>query len=490
MAEPLIFEKSRPGRIGAMLPHLDVPEQPIERLIPREALRRTPPDLPEMAEIDVVRHFTRLSKLNVGIDDVFYPLGSCTMKYNPRLNEGGIRDAGLTGLHPYQPEETVQGMLEMLWNVERWLSALSGLPHISLHPCAGAQGELAALLCIRAWFEDQGERRTRVLIPDSAHGTNPASCTLAGFTPVQIRSGPRGTVDLEMLGKSLGPDVACLMVTNPNTLGLFEEDIAKIASMAHEAGAFLYMDGANFNALVGVARPGDFGVDAMHFNLHKTFTQPHGGGGPGAGPIGVVDRLEPYLPVPRTVQENGRFRLDYRRPKSIGQLRAYATSGGVMGRTWFYMRSVGREGMRRIAENAVLNANYLRALLKGVYHLPYDRTCMHEVLFTAKLQKQKGDVSAVDIGKRLLDYGYHPPTVAFPLVVHDALLIEPTETESKETLEGFAEAMKAIAREAEEDPAKIKGAPFTKPVRRLDDVRAARQPVLRWKRGGGATPGR
>lgn len=477
--EPAIFERSRSGVPKAYLPEADVPNRPVASLLPAWTVAQTPPLLPEVGELDVVRHFTRLSQLNYSVDTNFYPLGSCTMKYNPKSCDQLAILPGFRWTHPYQPDETVQGTLEALWAAEQALAQISGMDAISLHPAAGAHGELTAILVIKAYHAARGERRTKVLIPDSAHGTNPASCAIAGDETVQLVSTREGQVDLADLKAKLGPDVACLMLTNPNTLGVFERNILKIADMLHPAGALLYMDGANLNALLGKTRPGDFGVDVMHFNLHKTFAVPHGGGGPGAGPIGVKAPLEPFLPVPRILKEGRRFRLTEDRPQSIGRLRSFYGSTGAILRAYVYLRSLGPEGLKQVAENAVLNANYLLSRLKGAYDLGYQGRALHEFVLSAERQKVKG-VRALDIAKRLLEMGHYAPTIYFPLIVHEAIMVEPTETESRQTLDAFAEAMLAIAREAESDPAAITGAPRNLPVTRLDEVGAARNPVLRW----------
>ncbi len=478
--EPLIFERSHGGGVPkAYLPDSDVPPRPVESLIPLAHLAVSPPGLPDVGELDAVRHFTRLSQMNYSVDTNFYPLGSCTMKYNPKTCDQLSLLPGFRWTHPYQPDETVQGLLDILWTTEQALAQVSGMDAISLHPAAGAHGELTALLVIKAFHASRGERRMKVLIPDSAHGTNPASCAIAGADTVQLVSNKDGQVDLEDLRAKLGPDVACLMITNPNTLGVFEKNILKVAEMLHAAGALLYMDGANLNALLGKARPGDFGVDIMHFNLHKTFAVPHGGGGPGAGPIGVKAALEPFLPVPRIVKEGRRFRMTEDRPQSIGRLRTFYGSTGALIRAYVYIRSLGPEGLKGVAENAVVNANYLLSRLKGAYDLGYKGRALHEFVLSAERQKAKG-VRALDIAKRLLEMGYYAPTIYFPLIVHEAIMVEPTETESKQTLDEFAEAMLAIARDAETDPASVTAAPRNLPVTRLDEVGAARNPILRW----------
>ncbi len=474
---PLIFERGRAGRTAVSLP-ADGPGPDPDAFLPAEALRAAPPMLPEIGELDLVRHYVRLSQRNLGVDTAFYPLGSCTMKYNPKVNEKAAGLPGFARLHPWQPEETVQGMLTLFRDLERRLAAITGMDAVSLQPAAGAHGELAGLLLIRACLRERGEgRRNVVLIPDSAHGTNPASCTLCGFRVVQVRSSDRGVVDLADLRAKLSPDVAAIMVTNPNTLGLFESDIAEIAGRVHEAGGLVYMDGANLNAILGRARPGDFGADVMHLNVHKTFSTPHGGGGPGAGPIAVKALLEPYLPVPRIVERGDRLAWDWDRPRSIGKLKAFWGNAAVLLRAYAYIAGLGDAGLRRVSLHAVLNANYLQARLRKVFALPHDRPCMHEFVLSATKQKKQG-VRALDIAKRLLDYGFYAPTIYFPLIVPEALMIEPTETESRETLDAFVEAMRAIAREARETPDLVRHAPHTTPVRRLDEVRAAKTPVL------------
>jgi glycine dehydrogenase subunit 2 len=483
--EGLIFERSSAGRVGYQLPSLEVPAVDPGKTIPAGLLRGEIADLPEVNEVDVVRHFTRLSKWNYSVDEGLYPLGSCTMKYNPRINEEIVRLAGLAQLHPLQPEEQVQGALALMWELERALVAVTGMARVTLQPAAGAHGELAGMLMIRKALADRGERRKIVLIPDSAHGTNPASAVFAGFDVVEVASTAEGTLDLEAIAKHLtGGQVAALMVTVPNTLGVFEPDIVRAARMLHERGAFLYMDGANLNAFVGIASPGKMGVDALHINLHKTFSTPHGGGGPGAGPVAVSEALVPYLPVPMVEKQGDRFTLSSDRPKSIGKVRGFYGNFGMLVRALAYIRSLGCDGLRRMAEGAVLNANYIRKGLEGHYHLQYTGRSLHEVVFDDSLQAEAG-VKNVDIAKRLLDYGFHPPTMSFPLIVHGALMIEPTESDGIDELDQFIAAMKEIAREARENPELVKGAPYTTPVRRLDEVRAARQPVLRWQRPKG-----
>jgi glycine dehydrogenase subunit 2 len=485
-----IFERSKEGRRAFTPPQTDVPEVAVSDLLPADAIRAQPPDLPEVAEPEIVRHYTNMSGRNFHLDEGFYPLGSCTMKYNPKLNERVAALPGHSRLHPLQDDEYAQGALDLMFRLQGQLSEIAGLPHVSLQPSAGSHGELAGLLLTRAYHEDRGEKRTKVLTPDTAHGTNPATVTMAGFEVVKVETAEDGGVDLDDLRAKADGDVACLMLTNPNTLGLFDRNIKEIASIVHDAGATLYYDGANLNAVVGVSRPGDMGFDIVHFNLHKTFTQPHGGGGPGAGPIAVSDRIEPFLPRPQVVEvasQNGSaptFALDYDRPKSIGRLRGFQGNFGVFVRSYAYICSVGGDGLRDVAETAVLNANYLRALLAepGIAeYLPiaFDRICMHEFVLSGRGAKAQLGIKTLDIAKRLLDHRVHPPTVYFPLLVQEALMIEPTETETKETLERFASIVRSVLEEAESDPAIAQNAPYTTPVRRLDEGAAARRPVVR-----------
>ncbi len=473
----LLYEKSRPGRRAMRLGRLDVPAADLSRL-PAGALRAAPPKLPEVSELELVRHYVRLSKKNLSIADSFYPLGSCTMKYNPVLNEEVAALPGFRDVHPLQDWGRMQGALAVMQRLCTWLGEISGLPRVSLAPAAGAQGELTALLVARAYFQERGETaRDKVLIPDSAHGTNPASATLAGFSAVTVKSGEDGLVDLADLAEKLGEDTAVFMITNPNTLGLFERNIAEIARRVHEAGGLVYIDGANLNAIMGITRPGDFGADMMHINLHKTFSTPHGGGGPGAGPVCVREDLGDYLPAPHLVEDERGLRLEEDPPRSIGRLRAFASNFGVILRAYAYVRRLGAEGVRRAAQHAVLNANYLRVRLREAYHVPYDGPCMHEFVATTKNQRPHG-VHAVDIAKRLIDLGHHPMTVYFPLVVSEAMMIEPTETECKEVLDAFVEDMLRIAREAESEPETLHAAPVTTPVGRLDEGRAVKDPRL------------
>jgi glycine dehydrogenase subunit 2 len=481
--DKLIFELSAPGRIAHSLPACDVPDGDAAALLPPAQLRRTPPELPEVSELDVVRHYSRLSQMNYGVDTHFYPLGSCTMKYNPRLNEDAARLAGFSGLHPLAPERAAQGALRLMHELARDLAEVSGMDHVCLQPAAGAQGELAGALMIRAYHRSRGERRHKVLVPDSAHGTNPASTVLAGLSVVQLTSDPNGEVDLADLERHLDEDVAAFMITQPNTLGLFESRVHQITELCHAKGAQVYMDGANLNAILGITRPGDLGFDVCHFNLHKTFTTPHGGGGPGSGPVGVKAHLAPFLPVPVVVEEErGGYALDWNRPQSIGKLQAFWGNFGMLVRAFTYIRTMGSEGLHAVSEHAVLSANYVLKRLEDHYDRATPGPCMHECVLSARRQKRHG-VAASDIAKRLLDLGFYAPSIYFPLIVDEALMIEPTETESKETLDAFCDAMIQIAREAEVAPGTVREAPLTTPVRRLDQTRAARQPDLRWTRG-------
>ncbi len=485
-----IYEKSKPGRRAFTAPATDVPEVALDELIPSNLLRAVPAQLPEVAEPELVRHYTKISKRNIDLDSGFYPLGSCTMKHNPRLHERVAALPGNSRLHPLQSEEHSQGALELMWNLQYALGEVAGLPHVSLQPSAGSHGELAGVLLTKAYHEDRGEKRTKVLTPDTAHGTNPATVTMAGYEVVKVGTNADGGVDIEDLKAKADDQVACLMLTNPNTLGLFDPNIEEIASIVHGVGATLYYDGANLNAVMGISRPGDMGFDIVHFNLHKSFTQPHGGGGPGSGPIAVSERIEPFLTKPQVVRDessNGSgptFRLDYDRPKSIGRLRGFQGNYGVFVRSYAYICSLGAEGLREASELAVLNANYLLARLKeeGVAeYLPvaFDRLCMHEFVLSGSPMKKELGIKTLDLAKRLLDHGYHPPTVYFPLLVDEALLIEPTETETKETLDSFADAIAEILREAKEDPSIALEAPYSTPVRRLDEAAAAKNPVVR-----------
>ena len=478
-ATRLVFELSKPGRRSSQLPECDVPAPPLQELLPTEALAEQPLPLPELAEPDVVRHFTNLSTLNMSVDTHFYPLGSCTMKYNPKRNERFVSAPGWLDVHPYQPESTLQGYLQVLYEMQEYLAEISGLPGVSLQPAAGAHGELTALMVAAAHFRARGEKRTLVLTPDSAHGTNPASASMAGFDTVTIPSSPDGSVNLAALREKLDERVAVFMITNPNTLGLFDGQVAEIAELVHARGGLIYLDGANMNAILGIARPGDFGADLMHYNPHKTFSGPHGGGGPGAGPICVTAALAQYLPAPIVARDGEQFRLDFDRPHSIGRVRSFFGNVGVLMRAYCYIRSLGPDGLRAVSENAVLNANYLLSRVKHFLPVPQGDRCMHEFVASAeKLKQEKGlKQPAMDIGKRLLDYGFHAPTVYFPMTVHDALMIEPTETESRETLDAFAEVLFRVSGESAE---LLHEAPHSTLISRPDEVAAARQPVVKW----------
>lgn len=479
--EELIFERSRPGRRGYLLPELDVPETGVESLVPSELLRDDIEGLPEVSEFEVVRHFTRLSTWNYGVDTGLYPLGSCTMKYNPKVNESIARLEGFSRSHPLLPDFLSQGSLEILSQLETALSEITGLPYFSLQPAAGAHGELTAMLAIRACHAKSGNVRKTVLIPDSAHGTNPASAIMCGYDVHGVTSTSEGLLDPADVERNMSEDVAALMLTNPNTLGKFEEDIDKVCDIVHAKGGFVYMDGANMNALMGIARPGDMGVDCMHLNLHKTFSTPHGGGGPGAGPIGVVSQLEPFLPKPRVVRgEDGALRLDFDRPESIGRVRAFAGNFGVLVRALAYIYTLGAKGLREATETAVLNANYIKHRLEDVYALAYVGDVLHEVVFTDRRQQAYG-VKNGDIAKRVIDYGFYPPTMSFPLIAPGAIMIEPTETESREELDLFIDSMRAIAEECENQPEMVKSAPHRTRMGRFDETAAARKPILRWQ---------
>jgi glycine dehydrogenase subunit 2 len=471
----LVYEKSQSGRRAATLSRYDLPAPGV----PDELARTRPPRLPEIAEPELVRHVTALAQRTFGIDTGFYPLGSCTMKHNPRVNERLAALPGFRDLHPLQEEDGAQGALELMWRLQEILAEVAGLPAVSLQPAAGSQGEVTGLMLMRAYFADRGEARRKVVVADTAHGTNPASVTMAGYELQKVETDPRGNIDVAHLRELVDEETAGLMLTNPSTLGLFDENIEEIARIFHDAGALLYYDGANLNAVCGISRPGDMGFDIVHFNLHKTFSQPHGGGGPGGGPIAVRERLEPFLPVPAVVQDGDRYRLDYDRPKTIGKVRGFYGPFGVFVRSYAYIRSYG-PGLREMSEAAVLNANYLLARLKDAYQLPFDRLCMHEFVLSARRLKREHGISALDVAKRLMDYDFHPPTVYFPLIVPEALMIEPTETETKETLDEFADAMLEIARDAAERPELLKEAPHNRPVRRVDEVKAAKRAVVRY----------
>jgi glycine dehydrogenase subunit 2 len=473
----LTFDLSKAGRTACSLPPCDVPESEL----PPPQLLRQEFNLPELSQVGLVRYFLALSRLNYSVDTGFYPLGSCTMKYNPKVHEKLACLPGFAGLHPHQPPEAVQGALALMYDLQRWLVEITGLDAASLAPAAGAQGELTGILMIKTYLADKGEEgRSRVLVPDSAHGTNPATAAMGGFQVVTVASDKQGNTDMEALASALDDGVAALMLTLPNTLGLFDPNVGRIAEMLHRKGALLYGDGANLNALLGRARFGDMGFDIVHLNMHKTFSTPHGGGGPGSGPVVVGDHLAPYLPTPVVGREDGRFVLTTPE-RSIGRLGLFYGHFGVLVRAYAYLRALGGEGLCQVSENAVINANYVLARLRQAYHLPYDRRCMHEVVFSGSRQRTKG-VRTWDIAKRLIDYGFHPPTVYFPLIVDEALMIEPTEAESKEALDAFCDALLAIAREAEEEPQVVKEAPHTAPIGRLDEATAARRPVLRWRR--------
>src|SRR4051794_32875132 len=487
-AEPAvtIFERSHPGRRAFVAPELDVPRD--EDALPERFRRAEPPRLPEIAEPEIVRHYTRLSRRNFHLDEGFYPLGSCTMKHNPKLHERVAALPGHARLHPLQAPERAQGALQLMYELQGALAEIAGLPHVSLQPSAGSQGELAGVLLTRAYHEARGEHRHKVLTPDTAHGTNPATVSMAGYEVVKLGTDERGGVDLDDLRANVDDDVACLMLTNPNTLGVFDSNIEEIARIVHEVGATLYYDGANINAVMGRARPGDMGFDIVHFNLHKTFTQPHGGGGPGSGPIAVSDRIAPYLMVPRIVRnDDGSFDLSTDHPKSIGRLRGFQGNYGTFVRSYAYIRSLGAEGLKDASETAVLNANYLLAKLRSLgvadkLPLAYGKLCMHEFVLSGDPMKRELGLKTLDLAKRLLDFGFHPPTVYFPLIVDEALLVEPTETETRETLDAFAEAVADILHEAEQDPDVARNAPYSTPVRRLDEAAAAKRPSIRQPR--------
>jgi glycine dehydrogenase subunit 2 len=479
----LIFEISKAGRSAADVTASDVPAINIEDAIGKKYLR-SDLDLPEVAEIDLVRHYTNLSRRNFGVDLGFYPLGSCTMKYNPKVNESVAGFTEFTSLHPYTPDEFAQGNLQLIFTMQRLLSHIFGMTDFTLQPAAGAHGELTGVLMIKKYFEKIGQKRHIILIPDAAHGTNPASGALCGFDTITLRSNSKGGVDLEHLASLMTQDVAALMLTNPNTLGLFECNIEKVAQIVHEKGGLLYGDGANANAFLGKTRPGDLGFDVIQLNLHKTFSTPHGGGGPGSGPVGVNAKLIDYLPVPRIVKEDQVYHWSNNFPHSIGRVRAFYGNFNVIVKAYAYIRSLGAEGLTRASEMAVLNANYIKEKLKPYFDLPYDRICMHECVFSGTRQVAESGVHTIDIAKRLIDFGYHPPTIYFPLIVPEAIMIEPTETESVETLDAFCDAMIAIAREAKENPGRVKEAPLSTPVGRLDEVLAARKPDVAWKKPG------
>ncbi|WP_019154479.1 aminomethyl-transferring glycine dehydrogenase subunit GcvPB [Robertmurraya massiliosenegalensis] len=479
--QALIFELSKRGRIGYSLPEMDIPEVDVSELLPEDYVREEEAELPEVSELDIMRHYTALSKRNHGVDSGFYPLGSCTMKYNPKINENVARFNGFAHIHPLQDESSVQGALELMYDLQEHLIEITGMDEVTLQPAAGAHGEWTGLMMIRAYHEANGDSlRTKVIVPDSAHGTNPASATVAGFETITVKSNEHGLVDLDDLRSVVGEDTAALMLTNPNTLGLFEENILEMAEIVHSAGGKLYYDGANLNAVLSKARPGDMGFDVVHLNLHKTFTGPHGGGGPGSGPVGVKEDLIPFLPKPVVTKQNDEYVLDYDRPHSIGRVKPYYGNFGINVRAYTYIRTMGPDGLKAVTENAVLNANYMMRRLAPFYDLPFDRHCKHEFVLSGKRQKKLG-VRTLDIAKRLLDFGYHPPTIYFPLNVEECIMIEPTETESKETLDSFCDAMIQIAKEAEENPEIVQEAPYTTVVGRLDETTAARKPILRYQ---------
>jgi glycine dehydrogenase subunit 2 len=475
----IIFEISRSGRIGSSLPESDVDKIDLQDKLPKHLIRNIPAELPEVSELQLVRHYTALSNKNHGIDNGFYPLGSCTMKYNPKINEDVARFDGFSRIHPYQPAETVQGALKLLYELQEDLAEITGMDAVTLQPSAGAQGEWTGLMMVKKYLEQKGETRTKVLVPDTAHGTNPASASVAGFKTVTIPSNEHGLVDLEELKKHMDSDTAALMLTNPNTLGLFEKEIMEISQVVHESGGLLYYDGANANAILGKTTPGKMGFDIVHLNLHKTFTTPHGGGGPGAGPVGVKRKLIPYLPVPHIKKDKDHYVLDFNQPLSIGRVKGYYGNFGILVRAYTYIRTMGPEGLRQVSESAVLHANYLRKKLEPYFEAPYSQICKHEFVLSGSRQKNLG-VRTLDMAKRLLDFGYHPPTIYFPLNVEECLMIEPTETESKETLDAFADVMIQIAKEVEENSDLVLEAPHTTSIGRLDEVQAARQPILRY----------
>ena len=474
--EPIIFEMGSPGRKAYSLPPCDVPEVEIETLLPPAEIRQAIEKLPELTELDVVRHYTRLSQWNFSIDTNFYPLGSCTMKYNPKINETLARLPGFAQHHPMTPDADSQGSLQLMYELQECLKTISGMDHASLHPAAGAQGEFTGMLMIQAYHAAQGNPRKKVLLPDSAHGTNPASATLCGYKSVQLPSNSEGTIDVAKLEAAMDEETAAIMLTNPNTLGMFEKDILKITEIVHKKGGLVYCDGANLNAVMGIAKMGDMGIDVLHINLHKTFSTPHGGGGPGAGPVCIKDILEPYLPAPVVEKAGSKYRLNRDRPQSIGRLKSFNGNFGMLLRAYAYIRTLGPEGIREAARSAVLNANYIRARLKDTFHLPFTGPSLHECVFNDKGQ----GITTMDFAKALIDHGFHPPTVYFPLIVKGALMIEPTETESKETLDNFIAAMKSIAKKGKEDPESFHASPKLAKVSRPDEAQAARHPKLRW----------
>lgn len=476
----LIFEISKEGRRASTIPPLDVPDTNLQELLPNNLFRETDTQLPEVSQLDIMRHFTLLSNKNFGVDTGFYPLGSCTMKYNPKINEDMASLPKFTEVHPYQPEETVQGALELMDNLSEMLCEITGMDQVTLQPAAGAHGELTGLMMIHDYHRSRNDnKRNKIIIPDSAHGTNPASASIAGFEIIEIMSNADGAVDLESLKAVLNDEVAGLMLTNPSTLGLFEVNIKEIATLVHGVGGLLYYDGANLNAIMGITRPGDMGFDVVHLNLHKTFTTPHGGGGPGSGPVGVKKELIPFLPIPVLEKQEGIYYLNYDKPNSIGKVKSFYGNFGMFVRAYTYILAMGAPGLKRASQIAVLNANYMKEKLKEYYYLPIDQICKHEFVLGG-LTKGTPVVSTLDIAKRILDYGYHPPTIYFPLIIENAIMIEPTETESLETIDEFIEVMIKIAKEAKETPALLKSAPHYTKIRRVDEVKAARNPILKW----------
>lgn len=480
----LIFELSKEGRKGYTLPDLDVPEVKLNDVIPEDLLRKDDLNLPEVSEVDVVRHYTNISEKNYGVDTGFYPLGSCTMKYNPKINEEIASLPGFTEIHPLQSEETVQGALELMYNLSKALCEITGMDDMTLQPAAGAHGELTGMMIIKAYHQKRGDtKRKNIIVPDSAHGTNPASAATVGFNVVEVKSNKNGLVDIDALKEVLNDEVAGLMLTNPNTLGLFESEIEVIADLVHEAGGLLYYDGANANAIMGISRPGDMGFDIVHLNLHKTFSTPHGGGGPGSGAVGVKSSLVEFLPIPTIENKDDNFVFNYDKPNSVGKIKNFFGNFNVMVKAYSYILTMGADGLKKASEMAVLNANYIKEKLKKYYYLPVDNVCKHEFVLSSLIDGEAiNEVSTLDIAKRLIDYGYHPPTTYFPLIVDEALMIEPTETESIETLDGFIDAMIKILEEAKKNPEVLKDAPHDTPVRRIDEVKAALKPVLRWEK--------
>ncbi|MDD4803253.1 MAG: aminomethyl-transferring glycine dehydrogenase subunit GcvPB [Syntrophomonas sp.] len=478
----LVFEKHVKGSNSFTLPPCDISEESVSQCIPELFLRREDTALPELSEVEAVRHFTNLSKRAYGVDNGFYPLGSCTMKYSPKINEWAARLPGLAGLHPYQPEDTVQGALQLYYEMQEMLSEITGMDGFSLQPAAGAHGEMTGIMAIKAYHQHrQDNKRTKMMVPDSAHGTNPATANVVGYDVIEVKSNQRGLVDLDDLRAKMNDEIAGLMLTNPNTLGLFEEDIREIAAIVHDGGGLLYYDGANLNGIVGVARPGDMGFDVVHVNLHKTFSTPHGGGGPGSGPVGVKSILLDFLPIPLVIKKGDQYEFDYERPLSIGKVRNFYGNFGVIVKAYAYIKSLGGTGLKEACEHAVLNANYLRHQLREDYNIAMDVLCKHEFVINSKKQAANG-ITTMDIAKRLIDYGYHPPTVYFPMIVSEAMMIEPTETESKDRLDEFVQTMHNIAEEAANDPDLVIHAPHNAVIKRVDEVTAARKPIVKWER--------